>query len=365
METAQLQGQPAMPLGGYQNLNRSIASLLIALAVVSLPYVHTAVEPLYVTVLVDTAIDEVGVLVSIHGHVTGLNQSSVALVSVSIQVNDPYGSTVHIALVHSDSSGEYSDAFQLPSSRPRGYYQIYVTASKPGFEDAYAKLTFAVEFTPFSISVSPQALEVGRGKTAIFRIVLESRGRSSSPVQVDVVGLPSHVSYSLSSNNQTVPSVIELKLETSEEVMQGSYTFTVIGRSNEGEARANAEIIIVETKAPVEYVWAPLLAAAVLAVVIVYWHRKRKMRKKAPSSAPSAPEYLNGLALSPSTLVSLPDHLRKTAVIVCQLGEASAVEVAARSGRARAAESDYLNQLVRMGLLKKKRKGRESYFTVE
>ena len=337
--------------------------LLFVLAVVSLPYVHAAVEPLYLAVYVDTAIEEMRVLVSIRGHVTGLNQSAVALVSVLIQVNDPYGSTVHIALVHSDSNGEYSDAFQVPSSLPTGDYGIYVTASKPGFENAYTSLTFSVEFTPFSISISPGAVEVGRGENATFRIVLESRGRSSSPVQLDVVGLPPYVSYGLSSNNQTVPSVIALKLDTSEEVAQGSYTFTVIGRSNEGEARANAEIIIAETKAPGQYVWAALLAAALLVVVIVYWRRKR--RKKALSSGPTTPEHLDGLALSPSTLISLPDHLRKTAIIVCQLGEASAVEVAARSGRARAAESDYLNQLVRMGLLKKKRKGRESHFTVE
>jgi predicted transcriptional regulator len=84
--------------------------------------------------------------------------------------------------------------------------------------------------------------------------------------------------------------------------------------------------------------------------------------KKMPSDQyPS----LERLALTPSTLLSLPDHLRKTAIIVCQLGEANATEVAARSGRARAAESDYLNQLARMGILEKRRKGRELYFTAE
>lgn len=186
--------------------------LLFVLAVVSLPYVHAAVEPLYVAVYVDTAIEEMRVLVSIRGHVTGQNQSAVALVSVLIQVNDPYGSTVHIAQVHSDSNGEYSDAFQLPSSLPTGDYGIYVTASKPGFGNAYTSLTFSVKFTPFSISISPGAVEVGRGENATFSIVLESRGRSSSPVHLDVVGLPPYVSYGLSSNNQTVPSVITLSL---------------------------------------------------------------------------------------------------------------------------------------------------------
>jgi hypothetical protein len=81
------------------------------------------------------------------------------------------------------------------------------------------------------------------------------------------------------------------------------------------------------------------------------------------SPQPATAEYLEGLKLTPSTLLSLPDHLRKTAIIVCQLGEASAAEVAARSGRATAAESDYLNQLTRMGLLMKIRKGREAYFS--
>jgi len=344
-------------------LNSLGASLLIALALVSLPYVHAAAEPLYVTVYVDTAIDDIGVLVSIHGRVTILNQSAVPLVSVSIQVNDPYGSTVHIALVHSDSNGEYSDAFQLSSSRPAGDYAIYVTASKPGFQDAYAKLTFSVESTPFSMSISPQTIEIRPGENATFRIVLESRESSFSPVHIEVVGLPAYVTYSLSSNDQTIPSVLALKLETSEQVVQGSYTFTVIGTSTEGEARANAEITIVETSTLGQYAWAVLPAAAALVVVIVY--RRRKMKKKVVSLGQAIPEYLNGLALSPSTLVSLPDHLRKTAIIVCQLREASAADVAARSGRARAAESDYLNQLVRMGLLNKKRKGRESYFTVE
>lgn len=65
------------------------------------------------------------------------------------------------------------------------------------------------------------------------------------------------------------------------------------------------------------------------------------------------------------TLLSLPDHLRKTAVTLCKLGEATADEVAEQTKRARAVESGYLNQLVLMGYLKKERKGRKAYFSVE
>jgi len=69
-------------------------------------------------------------------------------------------------------------------------------------------------------------------------------------------------------------------------------------------------------------------------------------------------------ALDVMTLLSLPDHLRKTAVTLCKLEEATADEIAEHTKRARAVESGYLNQLVVMGYLKKERKGRKAYFSV-
>ena len=71
------------------------------------------------------------------------------------------------------------------------------------------------------------------------------------------------------------------------------------------------------------------------------------------------------MPLDVATLLSLPDHLRKTAMTICKLGEATADEVSRETARVRAAESDYLNQLVSMGHLKKKRKGRDVYFYIE
>jgi response regulator of citrate/malate metabolism len=70
-------------------------------------------------------------------------------------------------------------------------------------------------------------------------------------------------------------------------------------------------------------------------------------------------------ALDVMTLLSLPDHLRKTAVTLCKLEEATADEISQQTKRARAVESGYLNQLVVMGYLKKERKGRKAYFYVD
>ncbi len=68
------------------------------------------------------------------------------------------------------------------------------------------------------------------------------------------------------------------------------------------------------------------------------------------------------LEVAESELISLPDHLRRTYMIVASKGECSAVQVSDASGRCRAIESNYLNQLSRMGWLNKRRVSKTSIF---
>ena len=80
--------------------------------------------------------------------------------------------------------------------------------------------------------------------------------------------------------------------------------------------------------------------------------------QKAALSLPDA-------SLDVMTLLSMPDHLRKTAMTICRCRRATAEEIAEQTTRARAVESAYLNQLVIMGYLKKERKGRKAYFFID
>jgi len=66
----------------------------------------------------------------------------------------------------------------------------------------------------------------------------------------------------------------------------------------------------------------------------------------------------------PGTLWSLPEHLRKSMEAIATLGEATAQQLSEKTGRSRAAESDYLNQLVGRGFLKKQRRGKEMIFQI-
>lgn len=65
-----------------------------------------------------------------------------------------------------------------------------------------------------------------------------------------------------------------------------------------------------------------------------------------------------------SILLKLPDHLRNTMLAMIELKEATANMVAEKTGKARAMESCYLNQLTRMGLLRKKRRQRKVFFYI-
>jgi len=66
----------------------------------------------------------------------------------------------------------------------------------------------------------------------------------------------------------------------------------------------------------------------------------------------------------PNTLASLPEHLKTTALTIATMGRATAAQVGEKTGRTRAAESDYLNQLASRGFLKKERQGKEIHFLV-
>ena len=62
--------------------------------------------------------------------------------------------------------------------------------------------------------------------------------------------------------------------------------------------------------------------------------------------------------LEAGNILELPTHLQKTLLAVSELGEATATQISSHTGKARAVESVYANQLFRMGWLLKTQRGR-------
>ena len=64
-------------------------------------------------------------------------------------------------------------------------------------------------------------------------------------------------------------------------------------------------------------------------------------------------------------VLKFPKHLQVSLTSLLKLGLASAYQVAAVTGKARAVESSYLNQLVVMHIVKKEHRGRTVFFCVD
>ena len=64
-------------------------------------------------------------------------------------------------------------------------------------------------------------------------------------------------------------------------------------------------------------------------------------------------------------LIDLPDHLRRTTMGLIKIGRGTASDVSKYTGRARAVESGYLNQLERQGFVRSFRKSRRKIFSIE
>lgn len=68
------------------------------------------------------------------------------------------------------------------------------------------------------------------------------------------------------------------------------------------------------------------------------------------------------LEIPEAKLIALSDHLRKTYLTIASKGECNANDVSNLTGRCRALESNYLNQLCRMGWLNKRKVSKSTLF---
>lgn len=86
---------------------------------------------------------ETGESVAIEGVVTDSSQNSIHGAAVSIQVDNPFGSTSHIYQTPTDLQGFFNDTFTLPDNAPDGTYTTSISAVHQG-DSALAHSTFVV-----------------------------------------------------------------------------------------------------------------------------------------------------------------------------------------------------------------------------
>ncbi len=254
--------------------------LLVMISVCAILHV-SAVLSLYVSVWIGREPTQTGEAILIEGWVTDDSGSPVPNAQVSIQVNDPVGTSVHIALKYSGLDGTYSDRFPLPASSPSGNYTIYITASKPGYIDAREEFLFMNSARDFSISISPSSIVADQGESISLIITLTSINAFDSPVALSLVGAPSGVSHSFAPNLIVPTGSANLTIYILASTPPGSYNLTVAA-SGGGKTHLASAILTVAERGLSSSSTTILVVIAVFVVALsfgAFWMRRRLISK--------------------------------------------------------------------------------------
>ena len=258
-----------------------LCAVLLAMTSLSVVLHVSATLSLYVSVWIGREPAQTGENILIEGRVTDDSGSAVPNSQVSIQVNDPVGTSVHIALVYSGLDGEYSDSFPLLGGSPSGNYTIYITASKPGYEDAREEFLFANSARDFSISVSPASVSANQGESISLNITLTSLNGFNSSVSLSLAGTPSGVSHSFAPDPIVPTGSANLTIHTLTSTPAGSYNLTVAATGG-GRTHITSAILTVAERgySPSSTTVGVVIVIFVVALsLIAFWVRRRLSSK--------------------------------------------------------------------------------------
>jgi peptide/nickel transport system substrate-binding protein len=107
-----------------------------------------------INVSTDKAQYVVSTPILISGKVLDAQNSPVDGAGVSIQVDDPQNTPVHVTLIYTDRFGMYSDQFSLSPEAPIGTYTVFASGSKAGFSNTQAETQFTVISPTFTSTTS-------------------------------------------------------------------------------------------------------------------------------------------------------------------------------------------------------------------
>ncbi|MEM2226570.1 MAG: hypothetical protein QXW19_01790 [Candidatus Bathyarchaeia archaeon] len=271
-------------------MRRTIVLALIAVLVLSAILEPASAQGIQASLLAETELRSGLHIVRIKGRVITPQGMAVPNAAVSLQVKDPRGSTVHIALLFTGADGAYEDEFALRGEYASGNYTVYLLAEKIGFGEARAQLTFGIFKPDFRLSAHPTVLEVQQGGSSKVAISIEPLHGFDSLVELSLQGLPEGVSFRFSRNPAQPPSSVLLELICSANAPVGRYNITAMA-SGGGIVRAAALSLIVR-----EAWWrAPGSALAALATFLAllgaYMALRRRRAKMARAGKPDL-EYL-------------------------------------------------------------------------
>lgn len=218
-------------------------------------------------VLILTAFIDVSDYVTVSGRVTLRSGEAVPEASVSVQVVSPFGSTIHLARLFTDSGGSFSTRCTLTPRVPVGKYTASITASLEGYADAYFTASFVVAHEDFYLTISPNVLLLLQGSTATLNLDVLGIAGFNETVRLTIGSPPPRgISFRLSNDTVRANATVMFVVSASQESAPGNYSILVTGWS--GPRSRSASVTVIITQRQMEYVL-PLLLAGFLALAFI------------------------------------------------------------------------------------------------
>jgi hypothetical protein len=224
-----------------------------------------------------------GVSVIIIGRVFETYNQSVANAVISVQVNNPQGTSIHVAIAYSNLAGIFQDSFQISPNSPGGNYTVFLVADKPGYNTAHQNLVFAYSSPDFSVEASLAALSIQQGQSASLTLTFLSLRGFNEAVNLTAIDAPAGVTFQFNPGSVVPSGSASVTVLVSNAVHAGNYTISLLAVS--GSLSHKVPLQLTVTPGPPTRSWlmaaiAGMAIVIMVAVAVVLRSRTRSRREE-------------------------------------------------------------------------------------
>jgi uncharacterized membrane protein len=262
---------------------QGVLIVLLILAVASPTSVSAAREMQIQASFNPTQTDR-GILVAISGRVFEPNNLSVSNAVISIQVNNPEGTSILVAIKYTNPSGAFQDTFLLPPNSSAGNYTAYLVADKPGYETAHLTLAFTYSTPDFSIAPSISTLSLQQGQTGSLTVTILSLRGFNEHVNLTAIDPPNGVTLQFNPSSIAPSGTTTLDVAVSNTAQVGNYTVTLLAVSGSLSHKTSFQLRV--SSGPFQTEFTLLVVTGIALVVLgalglMLRSRGRRRRKEA------------------------------------------------------------------------------------
>ena len=253
---------------------------MLLIVILALPVTVHGAKAMSIQAAVNPIQTDQGFEVTISGRIFDVDNQSVSNAVLSIQVIDPQGTSVHVAIAYSTRTGQFQDTFLLQSNSPGGNYTTYLVADKPGYDTAHLTLAFVFSSPDFLIEASPSSLSIQQGQSATLTLTILSLREYAQPVNLTAMS-GSGVNTQFNPES-VVPSATTLvTFSVAYDAQLGNRTIILLGVSGSLTHRVVVELTI--TRGPTQIVLSAIVIGGILVLLIVlafFYRRSRSQRRQ-------------------------------------------------------------------------------------